>query len=78
LAFANAWRTSTAYVLVGVQEAKGGRVVVVGAQHLLNRTLQTFVQSKVNRPISFSYDPVEIDNKQLVSLQSRSKTAPSS
>jgi hypothetical protein len=63
LAFANAWRTSDANILIGVQEVKGGRALVAGTQHLLNRTLQTFVQSKVNRPIAFTYEPVELDSK---------------
>jgi hypothetical protein len=61
LAFANAWRTSPARILIGVDEVKHGRSIPVGTQHLLNRTLQTFVQSKVNRPIVFSYEAVEID-----------------
>lgn len=63
LAFANAWRTSTAHILIGVEEVKGGRGAIVGAPHLLNRTLQTFVQTKVNRPIKFSYEPVEFETK---------------
>ena len=63
LAFANAWRTSTAHILIGVEEVKGGRGNVVGATHLLNRTLQTFVQTKINRPITFSYEPVEFETK---------------
>ena len=65
LAFANAWRTSDAHILIGVQEVKGSRALVVGAGHLLNRTLQTFVQSKVNRPITFSYEPVDFESKSI-------------
>jgi hypothetical protein len=65
MAFANAWRTSDAHILIGVQEVKGSRALVVGAGHLLNRTLQTFVQSKVNRPITFSYEPVEFESKSI-------------
>ncbi|HMH14338.1 MAG TPA: ATP-binding protein [Edaphobacter sp.] len=65
LAFANAWRTSDAHILIGVQEVKGSRAAVTGAQHLLNRTLQTFVQSKVNRPITFFYEPVDFEGKSI-------------
>jgi len=65
LAFANAWRTSPARILIGVQEVKHGRSIPVGTQHLLNRTLQTFVQSKVNRPIVFSYEAVEVEGKSI-------------
>jgi hypothetical protein len=65
LAFANAWRTSAAHILIGVQEVKGGRALVIGTQQLLNRTLQTFVQSKVNRPITFFYEPVDFQEKSI-------------
>ena len=65
LAFANAWRTSDAHILIGVQEVKGSRALVIGAEHLLNRTLQTFVQSKVNRPITFSYEPADFEGKSI-------------
>jgi hypothetical protein len=37
----------------------------VGTPHLTNRTLQTFVNSKSNRPITFSYDAFEIDGKSI-------------
>lgn len=62
LAFANAWRESDAYILIGVEEVKGGRSIVRGiANHLLNRNLQQFVHSKTNRPVSFSYSAETID-----------------
>jgi hypothetical protein len=63
LAFANAWRTGPARILIGVEEVKHGRSIPVGTEHLTNRTLQTFVNSKVNRPIAFSYEVYEIDGK---------------
>src|ERR1700733_6078031 len=56
LAFANGWRSVPARILIGVDEVKHGRSTPVGCEHLTNRTLQTFVNSKVNRPIQFSYD----------------------
>src|SRR5665213_3492739 len=56
LAFANAWRQTDAYILIGVDERRDARSVVVGVDHhLVNRNLQQFVTSKTNRPISFSY-----------------------
>jgi predicted HTH transcriptional regulator len=41
LAFANAWRRTDAYILIGVQEVKGGRSIVHGVTHHLVR-LDTF------------------------------------
>lgn len=63
LAFANAWRTIPARILIGIQEVNHGRSIPVGTQHLLNRNLQTFIQSKINRPIAFSYEAIELDGK---------------
>jgi hypothetical protein len=65
LAFANAWRTIPARILIGVQEVKHSRSVPIGTEHLVNRTLQTFVHSKVNRPIAFSYEVVDVDGKSI-------------
>ncbi|MGA2324854.1 MAG: ATP-binding protein [Bryobacteraceae bacterium] len=64
LAFANAWRQTDAYILVGVQEVRGGRSIVCGIDaedHLLNRNLQQFVHSKTNRPVAFWYAPVKFE-----------------
>ena len=36
LAFANSWRRTTAYILIGVEEAKGGRSKVVGVGNHLD------------------------------------------
>src|SRR4051812_19822651 len=44
LAFANSWRRTDAYILIGVEEVKGGRGNVVGlTSHLADHTLQQFV-----------------------------------
>jgi hypothetical protein len=57
LAFANAWRRTDAYILIGVEEVKGGRSSVRGVSHQLNdNDLQQFVNSKTQRPIEFSYE----------------------
>jgi Putative DNA-binding domain len=62
LAFANAWRRSNAYILVGVEEVKGGRSIPVGVRsHLDDANLQQFVNSKTNRKVDFRYECAVID-----------------
>lgn len=66
LAFANAWRRTDAYILIGVQEVQGGRSKILGvAEHLPEASLQQFVNKKTNRPISFSYEAVLAEGKQI-------------
>jgi hypothetical protein len=66
LAFGNSWRRSTAYILIGVEEVKGGRSVVHGvSQHLADNDLQQFVNSKTNRTVSFSYAAFPFEGKQV-------------
>lgn len=56
LAFANAFRQSDAYILIGVEENRGARSEVVGiAAHLDDAKLQQFVNSKTQTPVTFSY-----------------------
>jgi hypothetical protein len=56
LAFANAWRRTDAYILIGVEDVQGGRSKVVGiTSHFDDAKIQQFVNSKTNRPITFSY-----------------------
>jgi hypothetical protein len=58
LAFANAWRRTDAFILVGVEETPtGGQVVGVKA-HPDDAQLQQFVTSKTSRPLMFSYEVV--------------------
>ncbi|GAA4421497.1 ATP-binding protein [Bremerella cremea] len=57
LGFANGWRRSEAYILIGVKEVRGGRSIVVGTEdHPQENDLQQFINSKTNRPIQFSYE----------------------
>ena len=57
LAFANSWRLTPAYILIGVREVKGGRSEVVGvADHLDDASLHQFVTSKTQRPVEFTYE----------------------
>ena len=54
LAFANAFRRSDAYILVGVEEQRGARSEVVGVStHLDDANLQQFVNSKTQAPVTF-------------------------
>jgi len=64
LAFANAWRRSDAFILIGVEEVKGGRNTIVGISELLDDApLQQFVNYKTNRPIEFSYRNLQFEEK---------------
>jgi hypothetical protein len=65
LAFANASRKREAYILIGVQEAKGrkSRVDGITKDHLVDSELQQFVNQKTNRPIEFHYRPIEIGGR---------------
>lgn len=56
LAFANAFRRDDAYILLGVEEIPGGRSKVVGVEtQPEDANLQQFVNSKTQRPVTFSY-----------------------
>ena len=56
LAFVNAWRGQSAYILIGVKERQGQRSEVVGVtEHLDDASLQQFVTSKTQRPVQLSY-----------------------
>lgn len=64
LAFANTPRDHTAYILIGVEEVKGGRSKVVGIETPLeDANLHQFVNHKTNKPVEFCYSPHSIDGK---------------
>lgn len=70
VAFANAWKTSEAHILIGVEEVKGARANVVGVSHHIDDAkIQQLVNSKTNTPVKFSYLAVEIDGKPVGILQ---------
>ena len=70
LAFTNAWRRADAYILIGIQDIKGGRSVVEGVTtHLDDAKLQQFVNSKTSRPINFSYSALEFEGKQIALIR---------
>lgn len=64
LAFANAWRRSDAYILIGVEEQPGAKATVLGiTDHLKDADLQQFVNSKTNAPVDLSYAPADLEGK---------------
>lgn len=78
LGFANAWRRSEAYILIGVEEVRGGRSSVVGitaTEHLDDHSLQQFVNNLTNRPMRFHYGAFGFEGRQVgiirIELQAR-------
>jgi len=66
LAFANAWRRTDAYILIGVEEIQGGRSSVCGVtSHLNDASLQQFVNSKTQRPVLLSYEAFSFQGVQV-------------
>ncbi|CAJ2829769.1 Divergent AAA domain [Burkholderia pseudomallei] len=63
LAFANAWRTTTAYIVIGVRD--GSKEIVGLDNNIDDSRLQQFVSAKVNRPIQFSYRSVDFRGQTL-------------
>jgi hypothetical protein len=68
LGFANAWRRTKAYILVGVEDVRGNKGNVVGisaADQLDDHSLQQFVNALVNTPIHFQYRAFTYEGKQV-------------
>ncbi len=68
LGFANAWRRSEGYILIGVEDVRGGRSNVVGipaADHLDDHSVQQFVNNLTNRPLRFHYEAFGFEGKQV-------------
>lgn len=62
LALANAEKNHDGFILIGVQENRGGRAKILGvASHLNDHDLQQFVDSKTQRPLVFSYEVAPCD-----------------
>ena len=62
LAFANSFRLTDAYILIGVKEVRGGKSKVVGVKNQLDDAqLQQFVNSKTQLPVVFSYQEATHD-----------------
>ncbi|MBL7188645.1 MAG: ATP-binding protein [Phycisphaerae bacterium] len=78
IGFTNAWRRSEAYILIGVEEVRGGRSIVVGiakSDHLPDHSVQQFVNNLINRPMHFHYEAFGFEGKQVgiirIELQAR-------
>lgn len=76
IAFANSWRRSDAFILIGVKEIKGTRSEVVGINDKLDDAqIQQFVNGKTQRPITFSYCNLDFEGKCIgvihISMQNR-------
>ena len=79
LGFANAWRRSEAYILVGVEDVRGGRGNVVGilpTEHLDDHSLQQFVNNLTNRPVRFHYEAFGFEGKQVGILRIEEQARP--
>jgi hypothetical protein len=66
LAFANVWKETDAYILVGVKERNQRAEGISGVTtHLADHELQEFVNKKTNRPIVFSVEALTFDGHEL-------------
>ena len=66
LAFTNSWRRASAYILIGVEEVKGGRSRILGVKkHLDDARLHQFVNGKTQRPVEFIYKIVQIEGVEI-------------
>jgi hypothetical protein len=64
LGFANALRRADAYILIGVEDIRGGRGNVVGiSEHLDDHSLQQFVAHNTNRTLHFHYEASTFEGK---------------
>lgn len=66
LAFCNAWRRTDAFILIGIEEVKGGESKVIGITEVLDDAqIQQFVNGKTQRPVNFLYRNLTFRNKQV-------------
>ena len=71
LCFANAFRNSSAYILIGVDEDESGFGVIQGINSndvIDDSRLQEFVNSKTNNPIPFSAYPFKMSSGQILQV----------
>jgi len=79
LGFANAWRRLEAYILIGVEDVRGGRGNVVGipaTDHLDDHSLQQFVNNLTNQPVRFHYEAFGFEGKQVGIISIDEQTRP--
>lgn len=64
LSFANGWRRSDAFIILGVKEVPGGKCIVTGISEIYDDAhLQQFVNQKTQRHVNFSYKAVQYEEK---------------
>ncbi len=64
VAFANAWKTADAHIVIGAKDGKGQRAFVTGVEkHLEDHSVQQLVRSKTNVLVVFEYIPTTVDGK---------------
>lgn len=79
LGFVNAWRRSVAFILIGVEDVRGGRGRVVGipqSDHLNDHSIQQFVNSLTNQPVRFHYEAFGFEGKQVGIIMIEEQTRP--
>ena len=79
LGFANAWRRSEAFILIGVEDVRGGRGNVVGippTDQLDDHSLQQFVNNLTNRPVRFHYEAFGFQGKHIGVIRIEEQTRP--
>jgi predicted HTH transcriptional regulator len=64
LGFANAIRREDAYILIRVEDVRGGRGNIVGiSEHLDDHSLQQFIAHNTNRTLHFHYEAFTFEGK---------------
>lgn len=76
LSFANAPRHATAYIVIGVRELQAQNEVTGVHEHLDDAKLQQFVNTKTQRPVTFSYRPIAFRGIALGIISIPVQTAP--
>lgn len=79
LGFTNAWRRSDAFILIGVEDVRGGRGKVIGipqSDHLDDHSIQQFVNSLTNQPVRFHYEAFGFEGKQVGIIMIEEQTRP--
>ncbi len=79
LGFVNAWRRAEAYILIGVEDVRGGRGNVFGiphSDHFEDHCLQQFVNNMTNRPVLFHYEAFGFEGKQVGILHMEQQLRP--
>lgn len=69
LAFANSWKRSDAFILIGFNEVPGDVAEISGiSEHIDDAQLQQFVNSKTQKPLAFRYQSIRIENTEVAIL----------